>query len=48
VRKNKKGKASLYLQAYLPSEESAMLFSFGITLLKFSFLIFKPARSFYN
>jgi len=36
MRKNKKGKASLFLQAYLPSEESAMLFSFGIALLKFS------------
>ena len=36
MRKNKKGKASLFLQAYLPHEESAMLFSFGIALLKFS------------
>jgi hypothetical protein len=36
MRKNKKGKASLFLQAYLPPEESAMLFSFGIALLKFS------------
>jgi hypothetical protein len=25
MRKNKKGKASLFLQAYLPPEESAML-----------------------
>ena len=36
MRKNKKGKASLFLQTYLPPEESAMMFSFGIALLKFS------------
>ena len=36
MRKNNKGKASLFLQTYLPPEESAMMFSFGINLLKFS------------
>ena len=36
MRKNKKGKVGLFLQAYLPTEESAMLFSFGIAILKFN------------
>jgi hypothetical protein len=46
MRKNKKGKASLFLQAYLPVEECAMLFSFEIALPKFNSLIFNSAKSF--
>jgi hypothetical protein len=45
-KKNKKGKASLFLQAYLPLEECAMLFSFEIALQKFNSLIFNLAKSF--
>jgi len=46
MRKNKKGKASLFFQAYLPVEECAMLFSFEIALQKFNSLIFNLAKSF--
>jgi hypothetical protein len=46
LAEKQKREGKLFIQAYLPLEECAMLFSFEIALQKFNSLIFNLAKSF--